>query len=239
MKEFIQIIEAIINVIWASISPVIKAITNNLATISTVLTAIASICVAITAFFALHKWKYQTRAQIHMQLMDELTDIVHEYIQAMGAPIQILKFAKIGILAYSETPFLKGKDSKNAGIVSYIEKNGKADQAKLIEYLDKVRPMKSKMISLATKGQALGFKNYKQCYDACIMLGWSYGQIEAFAWLIGSTNLNWENQEVQQTLDKVMNIDAEAIMKNLEEQNTAFLEFVKQSYQNLFGKRLP
>lgn len=224
MEDFIQIIEAIKNINWA--------------TISTALTAIATIYIAIAAFRALNTWKYQTRAQIHMQFMDELTNIVHEYIQAMQAPTQKLEFVKIGIQAYSETPSLKGKDSKNVGVISYIEKNGKADQVKLIEYLDKVRPMKSRMISLATKGQALGFKNYKQCYDACIMLAWSYGQIEAFAGLIGSTGLNWENQEVQQMLDKVMTIDTEAIMKNLEEQNIAFLKFEDQSYQTLFRKRL-
>jgi hypothetical protein len=224
MKCFIQIIETI---------------TNNLATISTLLTAIATMGLVIAAFLALNTWKYQTCAQIRVQFMYELTDVVLEYIQAMDTPIQMLKFVKIGILAYSETPSPKGKDSKNAGIVSYIEKNGKADQAKLVEYLDKVRPMKSRMIALATKGQALGFKNYKQCYDACIMLAWPYGQIEAFAWLIGSTNLYWENQEVQQTLDKVMTVDAESIMKNLEEQNTVFLEFVRQNYQNIFGKHLP
>ncbi len=165
--------------------------------------------------------------------MDELTDTVHEYIQAMDAPTQTLKFVKIGIEAYTETESLKGNDKKNAGVIQYIEENGKAEKTRLFEYLDKVRPITSRMISLATKGQVLGFNNYNQCYYACTMLAWSHKQIETFAFLIGSTNLNWENEKVQQTLDKVMTVNAETIKNNLEKQNTAFLEFMKQSYQTL------
>jgi hypothetical protein len=216
MNIFMQIVEAIKNVSW-----------------STILPAIASIWVAITATRALRTWKYQTRAQKHMEFMDELTDTVHEYIQAMEAPIQILEFVKIDIQAHSETESLQEKNIKNAGVITYIEKNGKADQIRLNEYLDKVRPIKSRMNSLAVKGQVLGFDNYKQCYDACTMLAWSHGQLEAFAVLIGSAHLNWQNQEIQQTLDKVMTVDAKTIKENLEKQNSVFLEFVKQIYQTL------
>lgn len=205
MKESIQILEAIAN-------------------ISTV---IASIVVAITACLALRTWKYQILAQNQMQFMDELTDTVHEYIQAMDAPTQKLEFVKIGVVAYTETELLKGNDKKNAGVIQYIEKNGKAESARLSESLGKVQPITSRMISLATKGQVLDFNNYKQCYDACTMLAWSHRQIEAFASLIGDTNLYWENEEVQKTLDKVMTVNTETIKDNLEKQNTAFLEFVK------------
>jgi hypothetical protein len=222
MNEFIQIImETIKNLNWS--------------TIADISTTIVSIVVAITAFLALRTWKYKTRAQNQIQLMDELTDTVHEYIQAMDAPTQTLKFVKIGIEAYTETESLKGNDKKNAGVIQYIEKKGKAESARLSEYLGKVRPITNRMISLATKGQVLGFKNYKQCYDACVMLAWSYNQIDVFAFQIGSTNLYWENEKIQQTLDKVMTVNAETIKDNLEKQNTAFLEFVKQSYRTLLS----
>ena len=216
MDIFMQTIQAIKNVNW-----------------STILPAIASIWVAITATCALRTWKHQTRAQKHMEFMDKLTDTVHEYIQAMGVPIQILEFVKIGIQAYSETESLQKNNIKNAGVIKYIGENGKADQIRLNEYLDKVRSIKSRMNSLAVKGQVLGFDNYKQCYDACEMLAWSHGQLEEFAVLIGSAHLNWQNQEVQQTLDKIMTVDAKTIKGNLEKQNSVFLEFVKQTYQTL------
>jgi len=106
------------------------------------------------------------------------------------------------------------------------------------EYLDKIRPIKSRMNSLAVKGQVLGFDNYKRCYDACTMLAWSYGQLEAFAVLFGSAHLNWQNQEVKQFLDKVMTVDAKTIKENLEKQNSVFLEYVKQIYQTLLTKKI-
>ncbi len=216
INYFEQIVKAVKSVSWL-----------------TTLSTIASIWVAIIATRALSTWKYQIRAQKHMEFMDELTDTVHEYIQAMEAPSQMLEFVKLGIQTHSEIEALQGKNIKNAGVISYIKKQGKADQIQLIEYLDKVRSIKSRMNSLAVKGQVLGFNNYKQCYDACIMLAWSHSQLEAFAVFIGSTNLNWQNQKVQQTLDKIMTVDAKAIKENLEKQNSAFLKFVKQTYQTL------
>ena len=211
---------------------IIETLTNYL---SSMITAVASICVAVIAYYALRKWKYQTRAEKHIQFMDGLTDTVHEYIQAMDAPIEVLKYIEIAIEAYSETAFLPHEEAKNAGVISYIENKGKADQNRLTEYLDKVRSIKSRMVSLATKGQVMGFKNYRQCYVACTMLAWSHGQIEAVAMLIGNTNLNWRNETVQQTLDKVFNIKSQSIRENLEKHNGIFLEFVKQNYQSLLA----
>ena len=89
----------------------------NWSTIADISTAIVSIVVAITAVLALRTWKYKIRAQNQIQLMDELTDTVHEYIQAMDAPTQTLKFVKIGIETYTKTESLKGNDKKNAGVI--------------------------------------------------------------------------------------------------------------------------
>ena len=211
---------------------IIHTLTSNL---SSMLTAVASIWVAVIATRALHTWKYQTRAEKHIQFMDRLTDTVHEYIQTMEAPIEALKYIEIAIEAHSETASLQHEDAKNAGVISYIVNNGKADQTRLIEYLDKVRPIMSRMVSLATKGQVMGFKNYKQCYDACTMLAWSHGKIGAVAMLIGNAHLDWANEEVQKTLDKVMTVKSHSIRENLEKHNGIFLEFIKQNYQSLLA----
>ena len=195
----------------------------------------AGLWVAIIATCALRTWKYQTRAEKHIQFMDELTDTVHEYIQAMSAPIEMLKYIEIAIEAHSETASLKHESAKNAGVISYIENCGKDDQTRLIEYLDKVRSIMSRMTSLAAKGQVMGFENYRQCYDACEMLAWSYRQIEAVAMIIGNEHLNWDNEMVQQALDKVMAVKSSSIRENLEKHNRIFLEFVKQNYKSLLA----
>jgi hypothetical protein len=211
---------------------IIETLTNNL---SLMLTAVASIWVAVIATLALRTWKYQTRAEKHIKFMDGLTDTVHEYIQAMGSPIEMLKCIEIAIEAHSEVVSLQHADAKYAGVISYIVKDGKAHQTRLLEYLDKVRPIMSRMTSLAVKGQVMGFKNYRQCYGACKMLGWSYGQIEAVAMIIGETHLNWANEKVQQALDDVMTVKSHSIRENIEKHNGIFLEFVKQNYKSLLG----
>ncbi len=211
---------------------IIETLTNYM---SSMLTAVASICVAVIAYYALRTWKYQTRAEKHIQFMDGLTDTVHEYIQAMEAPIEVLKYIEIAIEAHSDVASLKHEDAKNAGVISYIVKDGKADQTQLNEYLDKVRPITSRMESLAVKGQVMGFKNYRQCYNACKMLTWSHGQIEAVAMIIGNAHLNWANETVQQALDDIMTVKSHSIRENLEKHNGIFLEFVKQNYQSLLA----
>jgi len=199
------------------------------------LTAVAGIWLAVIATCALHTWKYQTRAEKQIQFMDRITDIVLEYIQAMNAPITELQIVEMAIEAHSETASLRHEDAKNVGVISYIMKKGKADQTRLNEYLDKVRPIMIRMMSLATKGQVMGFKNYKQCYNACTMLAWSHGQIGAVSGMIGSADLSWDNEAVQKTLDKVMTIKAHSIRENIEKHNVIFLEFVKLNYQSLLA----
>lgn len=215
MGEAIRLIEDLSKANWSAIS------------------AVASVWVAFIASQALRVWKYQTRAQKQMQFMDELNDTVHEYIAAMGVPIQLLEYAKIGVRAHSENP--KPGESKNAGAIAYINKYGATARKQLNEYLDKVRPVEGKMMALATKGQVLGFENYDRCYKACKMLAESYDQVAAFAAIIGDTALNWANPEVEKTLEAVVAVDEGVVRENLKNQNSVVLKFVKESYQKLLG----
>jgi hypothetical protein len=42
-----------------------------------------------------------------------------------------------------------------------------------------------------------------------------------------------DNPEVQETLDKIMAVDPEQIFKNMSKQNSEYLLFAKQAYQNI------
>lgn len=206
---------------------------STIGAVGNILAALAAIWVAFTAKSGLDTWKHQIRTQKYIQFMDELNDTVHEYIQAMEAPIQSFGFIKMSIDCHSEVEQLKQNNTENSGIIAYIEKNGKSDQVRLNQYLDNVRPIRSRMMSLATKGQVLGFDKYTECYNACTMLAWSLNQIEAVAGMIGSVNLNWQNVKIQQTLSKIMTVDEESIRENIKTQNVIFLKFIKQNYQTL------
>ncbi len=201
------------------------------------LSAIASIWTAFIATLALRTWARTTNAQKQIEFLDRLIETIHEYIQAMVIPIQIWEFSKLGINTHSEIQKKHERQFTLDGMIDYINKNGKEDQRQLNLYIDKVRPIKSRLDALAAKGQMFGFGNYTQCFNACTMLSWSYGQLEACAMLLGSSHLNWQNQLVQETMNKIVSIDAEDIRRNIQSQNCILLEFAREAYADIVGRK--
>jgi hypothetical protein len=218
MEKIIPIISQINTIDWPAVA-----------------TAIASVCVAITASRALHTWKDQIRAQQQISFLDALVDEVHTFIQAMNAPIEALRYSKIGIQAYADIPFHPSrKDNDPEGVIQYINEHGKDDQSQLFDHLRNAAPSKNKLLSLATKGQVIGFKNYDRCYAACYNLSLTLGQIEGFASMIGNSNLNWNNPDVKKALSAVMAVDAETIRTRHQTEHVAFLDFVKDAYRAIY-----
>lgn len=192
-----------------------------------------SIWVAIVATLALKTWKRQSKAQKQTDFMDEITNSVHEFVMAMSAPTEMVKYIKIGIESHSRAPGLPS-GIENPEAVAYIQKNGKEDSKMLIEYLNLCRPSLAKIRSLSAKGQVLGFKNYEQCQTACTMLAWQHERVQALCYIIGNPSLYWQNHEVQKLLSKGIQLDSEEIRRQLEEYNTMFLIFVKENYRRIF-----
>jgi hypothetical protein len=193
---------------------------------------VAGIWMAIIATIALNKWRRQVKAKKHIDFIDELTDTIHAFILSMSAPVSFLKFAKIGIDAHAgihDEP----EDVRNPEAVAFIKKQGKSTREDIREHLEAVRPILSKMKSLVAKGQVFGIENYSKCQDACSMLEWSYNQIEAFSFIIGSPHLNWKHPDVQSLLDKLLSIDPGDIESNLLEQNSQFLIFARKAYDRI------
>jgi hypothetical protein len=186
----------------------------------------------IIATFALSTWRRQIKAQKQIDFIDELTDTIHDYILSMPTPVHSLRFAKIGIDCLAG---IHGEpaDIKHPEAVAYIKRQGKSTSENIQRQLVSIRPILSKMKSLAAKGQVFGIDNYSECQNACIMLEWSYNQIEAFSSMIMNPNLNWNNPVVQQSMDKVLSVDSEHIESNLIEQNSKFLTFAKQAYSKI------
>jgi hypothetical protein len=193
---------------------------------------IASIWVAVVATFALKTWKRQSKAQKQVDFMDDLTDSVHEFINSLAGPIEMVKYIKIGIESYVGMPDLD-TEIKNPEAVAYIQRQGKDDSKRLYEYLKACSPALTRIRSLSAKGQVLGLKNYKDCYNACSMLTRQHDRIQALCYMIGSDSLYWKNPKVQEFLSKVIQVDPEEIKKGVEEQNAKFLAFVKENYEKI------
>ena len=197
-----------------------------------IMQGIAGIWVAIIATIALNTWRRQIKAQKHVDFLDELTDTVHAFILSMSGPVSSLKFAKIGIDSHSSV-HKDTADQKNAGAIEFIKKKGRSTRESIQEQLEPVRPIMIKMKLFAAKGQILKIKNYNKCQNACNMLVSLYNQIEAFSSIIGDSNLYWENPEVQKALEKILTINSEQIEKNLADQNSEYLLFAREAYQDI------
>lgn len=194
---------------------------------------IVSIWVATVATLALKTWKRQSKAQKQTDFMDEITESVHEFIDLMAAPTEMVKYVKIGIESYAGFPDLD-QSIQNPEAVAYIQKRGEKDAKQLYEYLKPCTQPLSKIRFLVAKGQVFGFKNYNECQNACAMITWQYERISALCYIIGSGSVNWKNPKVQESLSNAISLDPSDIEKQIKEQSVKFLTFLKDNYQAIY-----
>jgi len=185
------------------------------------------------AYLALTSWRNQHKAEKVTFFLDELTDVIHEYIQLMNLPIQRLQFIKIHIDSHKFDIDLK-KDLDFPEAIAFIEKDGKEESKSLLEALTPCHKPLSKIRSLVVKGQVLSIKNYKECQDACNMLSWQYDRLQAFYSIISSTNINWEHEKVKENLKNILKITSEDIQQYLSNNQVAYLTFVKNTYDKVY-----
>ncbi|MDP8263851.1 MAG: hypothetical protein P9M12_00025 [Candidatus Aceula lacicola] len=199
---------------------------------SEIIRGIVSIWMATVATFALKTWKKQLRAQKQANFMGEISKYVHQLINTLIAPREIVRHIKIGIESHASLIQLN-KNLKNPEAVYYIQKRGEEDAKHLLEYLRLCEQPLLKICSLVAEGQALGFKNYNECQNSCNLIIWQYERIQALCFIIGNPNLNWENPTVQKSLSKTISLEPDDIKKQIEEQNVKFLNFLKDNYQRI------
>ena len=175
----------------------------------------ATIFMAVIAYKALETWKRQSKAANANRLLDELTDAVHEFINEMTAPIEMLKMIKIGIESHSGLPPRRTDISVPRSIaaeVAYIESHGEEDSKRLRAHLDRCNSSLTQIRSLSAKGQVLDLPNYVESMNSCKMLTWHYDRLQAVCTIIGSTHMYWENEHVQESLKKILSLRSIGIL---------------------------
>jgi len=199
---------------------------------SAVLQGIGAIWVAIIATIALNQWKKQIKIQKQIDFVDLLTDEVHEFMLSASPVVSAIKFTKIGFKSFSGTN-RDYKEIKHNGAISFIEKHGKEESERMIKEIDQLRKIISKIRSLSTKGQMYGINNYAQAKESIEIIEHVFRQMEAFAYFIGKTNLNWLHPDVQNTLNSIAEMDEELISTNLAQQNIEYIKFAQNLYKKL------
>lgn len=200
---------------------------------ASVVVAAASVVVAWLAYRALTTWKKQLKAQKQTDLLDELTDTVHEYLQLMVQPTQKLKFIRISIDCHVGLLTNRG-NIKNPKVVAYIERLGKNDSKEIWEYIGGCNSSVAKIQSLVAKGQVYGLLNYDVCQDTCKVLLQQHERLQAVATVIGSTSMNWDNPDVQESIESMLKVTPEDIEVHMAKQNKKYIEFVAENYRAIF-----
>jgi hypothetical protein len=194
----------------------------------------ATVFTAGVALVALNTWKVQSKAQRMADFLDELTDEIHKYIQAMSTPVEVLKIIRIGLECYTPLPSDEYRNNVHANSIAYIEKRGKSDSARLLESLIKCSESISKIQSLIAKGQIYNFEKYSECQNACNMLLWQFQRLQVVASVIGSDSMNWNNPEVQKSIVNMNSVQVDDVQKHLQDQHVKYLGFAKANYHAIY-----
>jgi len=193
---------------------------------------IAVIFTAYIAYSALHTWKHQAKAHKQTDFLDQLTDSVHEYIQSLSQPVELLKFIQISFESYKGLP--DNPDHQYSNIIAYIAARGSEDSKKLWEPLNNAGQVVARIQALVAKGQVYGFIDYSNCQDSIKMLLWQHQRLQVVASIISSTSLNWEHPDVIKGIENMLTVQPDDIESHLQKYNQKFLSFVQDNYQSIY-----
>ena len=193
---------------------------------------IAVIFTAYIANTALHTWKHQAKAKKQTDFLDQLTDSVHEYIQSLSRPVELVRIIHIGFESHENLP--GNADHQYSHIISYITARGSDDAKKIWEPLKSTSHLVAKIQALVAKGQVYGFIKFNTCQDSIKMLLWQHQRLQVVASFIGSPSFNWEHPKVIKGIENMLTVQPDDIENLLQKHNSEFLGFVQENYQSIF-----
>lgn len=196
---------------------------------SGIIQSITGLGTLVLAFIALTSWRRQHRSQAVTNLLDQLTDSVHEFIQSISPAVQMLSFVRIGIESQEFNRDLNRSLSYPVA-VAYIEKEGRESADRLMGLLKNAEQPVHRIRSLLVKGQVLGISNYYECQNACNMIVWQFDRLQVVFSMLSSQHMNWEHPKVIENLSSMMSITPEDISQYISESQNKYLEFLKDTY---------
>lgn len=200
---------------------------------SEILQSFTSVGIFIVACKALSSWRHQQKTQQVTEVLDELTDAVHEYIQSLTLAIQRLEIIHIAIKANEYDSNLI-QNTNYPAAVRFIEKDGRKFSSELISDLDQCRGAVHKIRSFLVKGHVFEIEDFSKCQSACDLLLWQFDRLQAVYAMIGSPYRNWENPEVEKGLEQALEVTPESVKEYLNTCQVEFFEFMNQAYKNQY-----
>ncbi|WP_143165792.1 hypothetical protein [Ferrimonas marina] len=195
--------------------------------------SVTGIATLIIAWMALNSWRKQHKAQKVTGLFDELTDSIHELVQALGGPIQQLQFIRISIDSCKYDINLD-KSLPHPEEICYIKKEGQESAARLNVQLKECAQPAHKIRSLLVKAQVYDIKSFENCSKYCECIVWQYDRLQVVYSILASDNLNWNHPKAIDFVDHLKNITPEDISAHLKENQIEYIKFVKGIYKKEF-----
>lgn len=181
------------------------------------------------AWFALGSWKRQHKSQKVTELLDQLTDSVHDFVQSISVPVQRLQFIHIGIDSCQYDREINS-DLEYPEAVRFIEKEGREAASELMNSLKASESSVHRIRSLLVKGQIYNIENYEECRNACNLIVWQYDRLQVVYFALSGQNMNWQHPKVVESVGNLLAITPDDINTYLKENQVAFLSFVKTAY---------
>lgn len=196
----------------------------------------STVALAVAAWVGLTSWKKQEKIKAKIKFLDDLADVAYEYVIGISPLVTVLQSVETGIQAHSEAEALQGNMGEFAGFRKFLERDDNFNASRMEAYIEKVRPIKVRLSSLAIKGQVLGFQGYQDCQDASQILLALSGQIEALSVVMKSRNWNFEHPEIQETIRNALeNVTSTNIDTNLNASYANLHDFVERQYKKALG----
>jgi len=198
-----------------------------------VIKALAPVVTALIAWRALQNWSRQDKAKRQADFLDQLLEAVHDFMGKMPAPVTVVDLIKIGMASHIP---MQGKNSDPlvAGAIEYVERQGDTDAKRLIETLEAVRPVVTRLRALRAKGNVFKFQNYAGCANAVGLLVWQFDRMQGLASFMRNPHWYWENEEVIAQLKKLMAIEPEDIRTQLNTHHGAIISCVGETYGQVY-----
>ncbi|EHH0685068.1 hypothetical protein QTG68_004489 [Vibrio vulnificus] len=194
--------------------------------------SLATVFAAIIAYRALNAWKKGIVLQKSLDNLDRIIEATISTSRSFSQALNYIRLLQLSIDAYRQDPN-EVEEFAKSGVVKYITQNGKDDSASLKDMLTKNEALLNELELQLVLFQRLDDKQLKSMVIPFNNMQVMHKKLVAFASIIGSTSLYWNNPKVEETVLATVNQDMEELYKNLEQSREELLKAVDSKHKTL------
>ncbi|HDZ9207790.1 TPA: hypothetical protein RUZ11_003658 [Vibrio cholerae] len=194
--------------------------------------SLATVFAAIIGYRTLNAWKKGIVLQKSLDNLDRIIEATISTSRSFSQALNYIGLLQLSIDAYRQDPN-EAEEFAKSGVVKYITQNGKDDSAPLKDMLTKNEALLNELELQLVLFQRLDGKQLKSMVVPFKNMQIMHKKLVAFASIIGSTSLYWNNPKVEETVLATVNQDMEKLYENLEQSREELLKAVDSKHETL------